>query len=126
MLSRIAMIILRLHILRRAARLPVQAKLRYFQLCRRVHGVMIPVCAVLAIASVFIAICAFSPGFSVMVHLDTPQSAGTSNLVAFTMFLCAAAYFGTLFSALFMTRELLAMYWLLIFAVHYVRHEERA
>jgi len=123
MLSRIAQIILRLHILKKTARLPVPARLRYLQLCRRVHGFMIPFCAIFAVASLFIAICSFVQSFAVLVHLDTPATVGSSDVFAFAMFLLAAAFFGIMFLALFVTRELLALYWLLIFTTHYVRHE---
>lgn len=126
MLSQLADILLRLHILKKTAGLPVPAKLRYLRLCRRVHGVMIPFCAIFAVASVFIAICAFAPSFAVMVHLDTPATVGTGDLFAFTMFLFAAAFFAILFSVLFMTREILAMYWLLIFTTHYVHRDGSA
>ena len=119
MLSNLAKIILKLHILKKTARLPMRERLRYLQLCRRVHGAMIPFCAFFVVASVFVAICAFSPSFAVMVHLDTPATVGASDVFAFTMFILAAAFFGILFSALFVTRELLAEYWLLIFVAHY-------
>jgi hypothetical protein len=85
---------------------------------------MIPFCAVFAVASVILAICAFVPSFAVMVHLDTPETVGRSDVFAFAMLLLAAAFFGILFSALFVTRELLAMYWLLIFTTHYFRRQK--
>lgn len=124
MLSQIATIILRVHILKKTARLPVPAKLRYLQLCRRVHGVMIPFCAVFSVAALFIALCAFIPSFAVLVHLDTPATVGGSDVFAFAMFLLAAAFFGLMSSALFVTRELLGIYWLVVFTTHYVPREK--
>jgi hypothetical protein len=125
MLSNIAKIILRLHILKKTARLPIPERLRYLQLCRRVHGVMIPFCAVFTVASFFVAICAFSPSFAVMVHLDTPDTVADRDFLASSMFLMATTFFGVLFFALFITRELLGLYWLLFFTVYYARPRPR-
>ncbi|HVU08901.1 MAG TPA: hypothetical protein VHG89_10195 [Verrucomicrobiae bacterium] len=115
MLSRLAKILLNFHILKKTARLSVPEQLRYLQLCRRVHGAMIPFCAIFAVASVFIAICAFVPSFAVMVHLDSPETEGVSDVFAFGLFLSVAVFSGVLFAVLFVTREMLAFYWLLIF-----------
>ena len=84
---------------------------------------MIPFCGFFTAASVCLALCATDPSLAVLVHLDTPATVGNSDPVAFGLFLLAAAYFGLLFSALFVTREWLAMYWLLVFNTHYVRQE---
>src|SRR5262245_51198603 len=43
MLPRLAHLVLRAHILKKAARLPSVGRLRYFMLARRVHGVIISV-----------------------------------------------------------------------------------
>lgn len=121
MFSHLAKFILRLHILKKTARLPLRERLRYLLLCRRVHGALIPFCAVFTAGSFFLAICSFSPAFAIAVHLDVPGAAAARDFFASGMFTLAAAFFGALFFALFVTRELLAFYLLFIFIVYYSR-----
>jgi hypothetical protein len=120
MRERLAWILLRVHILKKTARLSAPEKLRYLWLCYRVHGAMITFCAISAVASVLLAICAYVPRFAVMAHLDSPATAVRMEFV-FVVFLLTGAFFGVLFSVLFVTREVLAAYWLLVFNTHYVR-----
>jgi hypothetical protein len=126
MLSPLAIILLRFHILKKIAQLPVPAQLRYLQFCRRVHGIMMPFCALCSAACVFIAICALVPALAAMVHLSGQSDNGMSDGLASTLFLLFALFFGILISILFVTREMLAAYWLLIFSTYYVRHQPSA
>ena len=95
--------------------MPVPKRLRYLQYSRRVHGILIPVCALCAAGSAFIAVCAFVPQFAAILHLGPPAIDGMNDVFAFSLFFSITLFFATMFAVLFVTREMLASYWLLNF-----------
>ena len=120
MLLQLAHFVLRAHILKKAARLGLPERLRYLRMARRVHGAIIPLWTVGALATAFIATCCIYPHFAVMIHLDEPANEAVPDVWTFAAFSLAALFlaFGVLL--LFFTRRMLASYRLLLFVTYYV------
>ena len=123
MIFQLAKSVLKLHILKKTAELPVQDKLKYLHQCYFTHGLMIPVMVICALVSAFFAIGAVVPIVFDLVHIGQPTPDGISNTFAFVALLLAAAYFTTCLFILLKTREILASYWLLIFSTHCVQRK---
>jgi len=126
MFTWLAYFVLRVHILKKAARLQLSERLAYLLMSRRVHGVLIVLWTAGALASAFVATCCIYPHFAVIIHLDTPADEAVPDVWTAKAFFMATGFFvvGTLL--LFVTRRMLAAYWLLLFFTYYVRHEPSA
>ncbi len=69
------------HMLRKAARFSVPARLAYLFLCRRVHAVLISICVLVASSCVVIGVAAVSPGFARILHLHFLVARGGTALL---------------------------------------------
>ncbi len=123
MFSRLAQFVLRVHILKKASRLHLHERLSYLLLARRVHGVMILVWAVGALASAFIAACSLFPHLAVIIHLDSPADESIPDALTSAAFFLATVFLTVGISLLFITQRMLAMYWLLVFMTHFAPPE---
>lgn len=118
MLVRMAAFLLNLHILKRASKLGYYRELRYLRFSRTVHGILIPIVAILAIVCAIAVVGTLSPSFTAKLPGHTPGDDLHPEPLLSLFFLLATVFYGILFRVLFVTRELLARYWLLLFLAH--------
>ena len=88
----------------------MQEQLRYLSLSRRVHGVMIPFCAVFALGSGFFAAICFFPKLEVALHFADrvyPEDRMTGLCIGVFLLILTSVYVLGV-SILLRTRELLA------------------
>src|SRR5581483_5974439 len=119
MLLQVAIFVLNLHILKRASQLPLRERLNYLKLCRITHLFCIPVFAILTIGCCFCALAVFFPQLLTMLRIPLPSDQGQSPFLMSGSFLFFASFCGLFCSVLFVTREILASYWLLNFLLYY-------
>src|SRR5690349_17019227 len=117
MLFRLALLVLRLHILKKAWSLRLPERLRYLNLSRCVHGASIPVLVILFILWATLVVCCLFPRVEVALHWADaiyPEDR-TIMLVLSVVFSVCTVFSALMIRVLFITREMLAMYWLLTF-----------
>jgi hypothetical protein len=124
MVNRLADLALRVHILKKAARLQLRERLRYLLLCRRVHTALIPLWVAVCGYSAFIATCCIYPHFAVVIHLDAPANEATPDLPTFLLFSTISLLCGLGVLVVLATRRMLSEYWFLNFFVHYGRRSK--
>jgi hypothetical protein len=118
MLVRLAVFTLNLHILKRLSQLGYFPGLRYLRYSRMIHGALIPISAMLAIVCAIGVVGTLCPSFTAKLPGHTPVTDLHPEPLFSLIFFLLGAFCGTMFCTLFVTRELLARYWLLLFLVH--------
>lgn len=123
MSTRVAIFLLRIHILDKASQLPLRDRLKYLRFCRLVHLLCIFVFAILAVGCSFCALAVFFPQLLTMLGIPLPTDQGKDPFLMSGIFVSIAVFSGICCSALFVTREILALCWLLNFSWGYGIHK---
>ena len=125
MLPQIPILFFNSLILKRASQLPLRERLYYLRLCRVSFLFCIPVFAILALISSFSALAVFFPQLLLMLGIPLPSDQGESPFLMSGIFILLTFFCGLAASVLFITRELIAKYWLLNFILFFDLHRAR-
>jgi hypothetical protein len=118
MASRVAQLVLRLHILKKAAAQRLPERLRYLLLARRVHGAVLLFWVPFTFCLLFVACWVFFPHLGVTLHLDEAGKEGTRDYWASTIFFSLSVVLVLGCWVILWTRELLASLFILNFVTY--------